>query len=168
MKWFITVFLFCFSAWMPLQAQTTYTLSLKGSNIEINTSMPAGYQEEEDEYLDLLFLNTEDESRRIAFHYFGNADFQTSSLQLVYEYTEWLVEQLQLASEWSRTSISTASDYATTSFAATDADGAQIYCYIYVGKIEGKIVFASISTSSQSLEDAINDNIEYLKQVNWN
>lgn len=168
MKSFITG-IFCLLATLipSLEAATSHQLTIKGSDIAINVVDPEGFSEVEVANLDLLFQDPNNEGRKLAFHYFLDPDFDLKGFNEVFEYTDWLAEPFFANATRTQTSFSSSKDYASRSFKTTDMSGTPIYCHIYVGKIADELVFASLSTSYTSFDEAAQDTQFFLKNVFW-
>ena len=146
---------------------TISTLSMEESPIIFEVRNLEGFQKREIEDIDLVFQYSDDANRRVAFHYFNDPEFDTKSVNLVFDYTEWLCQQILEPGKRTQTQFNTRKDYALHTFRYTDAENRDTYCHMYIGKAGGEMVFASIALSSQSLADAIKDNEKFLEGIVW-
>jgi hypothetical protein len=168
MKSIFLLLLVMFTVWKtPVNAGMFYELALEGSDIEIAVVHPEGLLREEENDLDLVFQDPEDKGRAFFFHYFQDPEFEPTELNSLFDYTDWIVGQIFSSSNRYCASLFSGKGYATRSFTTTDAQNREVYCYVYVGKIEGELIFSTVVTSVSSLEEAIEDTRQFLNGITW-
>lgn len=167
MRLIFSALLATFTMMMPLQAKTTHELTLSDVNVAIVIDEPEGYQELDHGQLDLVFQDPQDLNHKLAFHYFKDTQFDFRQMGEVLDYIHWVTGNLLGDAKKYQTNLRTSKDHATYSFATKTEEGKEIYCCMYIGKIENDLVFASIAISSQSLDAAADDCALFVNNVYW-
>jgi len=165
MKTFLITLFFVFTA--TLGIAQSHEMGINGCNIKITAWDPEGFVEEKIEGLDLAYQHSQDQGRKLAFHYFSDSQFQFGSFNDVFEYTEWLLEHLDVPLKRYQSSINSAKDHANRSFMTKDSQGTPTYYYMYVDSLGDELVFSVISTSYKSFEEAAKDVDFFLKGLWW-
>jgi hypothetical protein len=150
-----------------LEAAISHQLTIDGSDIEISVVVPENFVEEEVAELDLVFQDPENPGHQLLFHYFPSSDFDLTSFNDVYDYIDWLVEQISPISQRSKNSFYNGKNYSRCSFMTTDANGLPVYCFVYIGQIEGELIFSNMATSLTSFDDATERSAHFLNNVFW-
>jgi len=168
MKKFLTIFLALFISFSAAcYADIVTTISMDDSDIKIKVVHPEGWDNKEMKDLDMYFQDPQDPGRQIGFHFYYDPEFSLSSFNDVIPYANFVMELLKLSGPHN-TSMSFKKDGSTYAFTAKDSENRDIYCVIYMNKIEGVYVYASISTSLKSVDNAIDDLETFVnKKLYW-
>lgn len=168
MKFVLSAVLVAATLWLaPLHAVISHELYMDGCDIKITVDSPEDFLEEKVEDLDLVFRDPEEMGRRVIFHYFKDPNFELSSVNGVFDYTDWIYSKLFKSKDQRSSSFSSGKDYAIRSFTVKNEEDKDVYCFTYVGKIEKELVFSSVVTSLKSMDDASKDCENFLKSVFW-
>ncbi len=150
-----------------LEARISHQVNIKGCDTEIAVITPEGFSDNEIEDFDFCFFDPENQDRRVFFHCFDCDEFELNSFSDVFEYTDWLYGHIFSSVKRYRTSFSSAKEYAIRAFTTLDAQEQELYCYSYLGKVGGGLVFSVIATSSKSQEEAREDVFRFLSEISW-
>lgn len=165
----LTLFLLCAVWGLPVQADyTTTRFTLEESNISIQVNHPNNFLENEKEGLDVCLRHVEDKGHILAFHFFPSSEFDFTRFNEVFEYGEWLANNLFGDNAPRRsTKFTTRPHEARFSFITTDEFGKEVHCTMVFGKIDNRIVYSNIATSYLSLDEASLRNENFLKTIYW-